>query len=48
MKKTGVHGISKNINYRRERFKRLKILEKDQGQEVFNIICLLLARQDTG
>jgi len=30
MKKTGVHGLSKNINYRRERFKRLKILEKDK------------------
>ena len=33
MKKTGVHGLSKNINYRRERFKCLKILEKDQDYD---------------
>jgi len=30
MGKTGVHVISKNVNYRRDGFKRLKILEKDQ------------------
>ncbi|MCK4347996.1 MAG: hypothetical protein KAW47_05205, partial [Thermoplasmatales archaeon] len=28
--KTGVHALSKNIDYRRDRFSRLKILEKDQ------------------
>ena len=30
MEKTGVHGLSKNIDFRRKRFSHLKILEKDQ------------------
>ena len=35
MEKTGVHVISKNIDYGRDRFKRLKIVEKDQEIYLF-------------
>jgi len=38
MEKTGVHVISKNIDFRRKRFSHLKILEKDQVVHVFFLI----------
>jgi len=48
MEKTGVHVISKNVNYRRDRFKCLKIVEKDQAivflrsNQIKNFIDFLL------